>query len=341
MGSFSLNYLLRRLLVFFLTVWVAATLIFIIPRLAPGDPIQAMIARMTQFEGYVENADLIIEAWRKRFGLDDPIYVQYMRFLGNTLRLDLGYSMANFPATVYELVGRALPWTIGLVGIATFIFFTVGNLCGALLAWYRTPKWLKVMIPISMTFTSVPPALFSLLLVYIFGFLIKINDKPLFPQVGAYARGTTPEFTLEFFGSVLYHGFLPAMSIVLVTFGFWALGMRGMMVTIEGEDYMILAQAKGLKPFYVLYRYMIRNAILPQMTALAVSIGTLINGSVLVEIMFVYNGMGSLIYSGIANQDFGLIQGTSFILIVSSALAVLIIDLTYPLIDPRISLEGR
>ena len=341
MGSFSLNYLLRRLLVFLLTIWVAATLIFIIPRLAPGDPIGAMIARMSQTEGFVENADIIIEAWRERFGLDDPLHVQYMRFLGNTLRLDLGYSLANFPAKVSTLVGRALPWTIGLVGIATVIFFTVGNLCGALLAWKRTPKLLKVMIPISMTFTSVPPALFSLLLVYIFGFLIRINDRPLFPQVGAHGRGMSPEFTLEFFGSVLHHGFLPAMSIVLVTFGFWALGMRGMMVTIEGEDYMILAQAKGLKPFYVLYRYMIRNAILPQMTALAVSIGTLVNGSVLVEIMFTYKGMGSLIYSGIANQDFGLIQGTSFILIVTSALAVLIIDLTYPLIDPRISLEGR
>ena len=336
MAGLSLNYLLRRLLVFFLTVWVAASLIFIIPRLAPGDPIGAMIARMSQTEGFIENADIIIEAWRKRFGLDDPLHVQYLRFLGNTLRLDLGYSLANFPATVTELVGRALPWTIGLVGIATFIFFTVGNLCGALLAWRKTPKLLKVMIPISMTFTSVPPALFSLLLVYIFGFRI-----PIFPLVGAYGRGMVPEFTAEFIGSVLYHGFLPAMSIVLVTFGFWALGMRGMMVTIEGEDYMILAQAKGLKPFYVLYRYMIRNAILPQMTALAVSIGTLINGSVLVEIMFTYNGMGSLIYSGIRNQDFGLIQGTSFILIVTSALAVLIIDLLYPLIDPRISLEGR
>ena len=336
MGSFSLKYLLRRLLVFFLTVWVAATVIFIIPRLAPGDPIGAMIARMSQTEGFVENADIIIEAWRKRFGLDDPLHVQYLRFVGNTLRFDLGYSLANFPATVSELVGRALPWTIGLVGIATFIFFTVGNLCGALLAWRRTPKLLRVLIPMSMAFTSVPPALFSLLLVYIFAFKI-----PIFPIVGAYGRGMIPALTPEFIGSVLYHGFLPAMSIVLVTFGFWALGMRGMMVTIEGEDYMILAQAKGLRPFYVLYRYMIRNAILPQMTALAVSIGTLVNGVVLVEIMFTYNGMGSLIYSGIRNQDFGLIQGTSFILIVTSALAVLIIDLTYPLIDPRISLEGR
>ena len=257
-------------------------------------------------------------------------------FWAITLRLDLGPTIGFFPSTVAELVGRALPWTIGLVGIATFIFFTVGNLCGALLAWFKTPKLLRVMIPISMSFTSVPPALLSLLLVYIFAFKL-----PLFPTSDPYGRGMIPEFTLEFIGSVLYHGFLPAMSIVLATFGFWALGMRGMMITIEGEDYMILAQAKGLKPFYVLYRYMIRNAILPQMTALAVSIGTLINGSVLVEIMFTYKGMGNLIYTAIANLDLFLIQGTSLILITTSALAVLIIDLVYPLIDPRISLEGR
>lgn len=299
MGSFSLNYLLRRLLVFFLSVWVAATLMFIIPRLAPGDPTSAMIARMSQFEGFVENADLIIESWRKRFGLDDPIHIQYLRYLGNTLRLDLGYSMGNFPATVAELVGRALPWTIGLIGISTFIFFTVGNLCGALLAWYKSPKWLKVMIPITMSFTSVPPALLSLLLVYIFAFQL-----PIFPELNAYGRGMVPAFTLEFIGSVLYHGFLPSMSIVLATFGYWALGMRGMLITIEGEDYMILAQAKGLKPFYILYRYMIRNAILPQMTALTLSLGLLINGSVLVEIMFTYNGMGSLIYTSIGSGEY-------------------------------------
>ncbi len=336
MGGISLNYLLRRLLVFVLAVWLAATIIFILPRLAPGDPIGAMIARMSQNVGFVENADLIIESWRKRFGLDDPIHIQYLRFMANTLRLDLGYSIINFPTSVSELVSRALPWTIGMYGIAVAISFIVGNLCGALLAWHKTLKSVKVMIPISMTFTSVPPALSSLLLVYIFGFLI-----PIFPQQGAYGRTTVPALTMEFFVEVIYHGFLPAMSIVLVSFGYWALGMRGMMVTIEGEDYMILAQAKGIKPFYVLYRYMIRNAILPQITALAVSIGTLVSGAVLVEVMFTYNGMGSLILSAIRSQDYNLIQGTALILIVTSALAVLIIDLTYPLIDPRISLEGR
>ena len=336
MGAISLNYLVRRLLVFFLTLFVAATLIFIIPRLAPGDPIAAMVARLTYQAGLVENSDAIIAGWKERFGLNDPVYVQYFRYMGNLLQFDMGYAMARFPSTVSELVGRALPWTLGLVGIATAIFFVVGNLCGALLAWTKSPRLLRVMIPISMTFTSIPPLLAALLLMYIFAFKLGI-----FPLQGAFTRGLSPELSVEFLGSVLYHGFLPAMSIVLVTFGYWALGMRGMMVTIEGEDYMILAQAKGLKPFYVLYRYMIRNAILPQMTALAVSIGTLVGGSVLVEVIFNYNGMGTLIFTAIREQDFNLIQGTSFILIVTSALAVLIIDLSYPLIDPRISLEGR
>ena len=336
MGGISLNYLVRRLLVFFLTLWVAATLIFIIPRLAPGDPISAMVARLTYQAGFVENSNAIIEGWKERFGLNDPVYVQYVRYMGNLLQFDMGFAMARFPSTVSQLVGRALPWTIGLVGVATLIFFTAGNLFGALLAWTKTPKLVKVLIPMSMIFTSIPPLLAGLLLVYIFGFLLRV-----FPQGYAYGYGLSPELTLEFIGSVLHHGFLPAMAIVLVTFGYWALGMRGMMVTIEGEDYMILAEAKGLKPFYVLYRYMIRNAILPQMTALAVSIGTLVGGSVLVEVIFNYNGMGTLIFTAIREQDFNLIQGTSFILILTSALAVLIIDLSYPLIDPRISLEGR
>ena len=336
MGGISLNYLLRRLLVFFLTLWVAATLIFIIPRLAPGDPIAAMVARLSYEAGFVEGGDLIIEGWKERFGLNDPVYVQYLRYLTGLLRGDLGYALARYPSTVSELVGRALPWTVGLVGIATCIFFVVGNLCGALLAWSKTPRLVKVLIPMSMMFTSIPPLLAGLLLVYVFGFLLR-----WFPQTYSYGYGMTPGLTIEFIANVIHHGFLPAMAIVLVTFGYWALGMRGMMVTIEGEDYMILAQAKGLQPFYVLYRYMIRNAILPQMTALAVSIGTLVSGSVLVEVIFNYNGMGTLIFTAIREQDFGLIQGTSFILIFTSALAVLIIDLSYPLIDPRISLEGR
>lgn len=336
MGGISANYLIRRLLVFFLTLWVAATLIFIIPRLAPGDPISAMVARVSAQSGSVEGSAKIIAAWKERFGLNDPLHIQYIRYLGNVIKGDFGVALASFPTPVSQLVGRALPWTIGLVGIATAIFFVVGNLLGALLAWSKTPKLVKILIPMSMIFTSVPSILAALLLVYVFGFLLG-----WFPLTNAYGRGMVPELTLEFIGSVIYHGVLPATAIVIVTFGYWVLGMRGMMVTIEGEDYMILAQAKGLKPFYILYRYMVRNAMLPQLTSLAVSVGTLVGGTILVEVIFVYNGMGTLILQAIRNSDYTVIQGTSFMLILTSAIAVLIIDLSYPLIDPRISLEGN
>jgi peptide/nickel transport system permease protein len=336
MAGLTLNYLLRRLGIFLLTVWIAATLIFIIPRLAPGDPISAMVARMSEQAGYVEGSDLIIAAWRERFGLNDPPFVQYLRYLVSLATFNLGYSLAGFPTTVNEIIGRALPWTIGLLTVSTAIFFLLGNFLGALLAWRRTPALVKVLIPISMIFTSVPALLAGIMLIYVFGFLLG-----WFPLTGSYARGLQPALSWEFVSSVLYHGFLPAMSIVIVTFGYWTLGMRGMMVTIEGEDYMTLAQAKGLKHFYTLYRYMVRNAILPQVTALALTIGTLIGGQVLVEAIFSYRGMGSVIFRAIRDQDLTVIQGTAFILILTTALAVLIMDLIYPLIDPRISHEGR
>jgi peptide/nickel transport system permease protein len=334
MGRLTLGYFLRRLLIFFLTIWVAATLIWVIPRLAPGDPITAMVGRMIRQAGYVENSDVIIEGWKARFGLNDPLHVQYMRYLGNLVRMDFGYSLAFFPTPVSEIIGRALPWTVGLLLIAVSITFVLGNFLGALLAWRQTPRLVKMLIPLGMIFTSIPSILAAIFLLYIFAFFLG-----WFPLTGAYKAGMTPSWDIEFIKSVIHHGTLPALSIVLVSFGYWALGMRGMMVTVEGEDYMHLARAKGLRPIYVLYRYMVRNAILPQITAFAITLGTLVSGQVLVEYIFTYQGMGSVVFTALRNQDFPVIQGTSFILILMTALAVLIIDLIYPLIDPRISYE--
>jgi peptide/nickel transport system permease protein len=332
----TLGYFLRRLGIFFLTVWIAATLIYVIPRIAPGDPIAAMVSRLSQQAGYVENADKIIEGWRTRFGLDEPWHVQYLSYMRNLATFDFGYSLAGFPTRVSSIISRAMPWTIGLLGISTAIFFIVGNLLGALLAWKRTPGLVKVLIPMSMIFTSVPALLAALLLIYLFAFQLE-----WFPLLGSFRRGIQPGLDWEFVRSVIWHGTLPALSIVIVTFGYWTLGMRGMMVTVEGEDYMTLAEAKGLRPFYTLYRYMIRNAILPQVTALALTMGTLVGGQILVEFIFSYRGMGNAIFRAIRDQDYTVIQGTSFILILATALAVFIMDMLYPLIDPRISHEGR
>jgi peptide/nickel transport system permease protein len=334
MRGLTLGYVLRRLGMFVLTIWLGATIIFIVPRLAPGDPISAMVSRMTAQAGHVENSGAIIEAWKARFGLNDPLYIQYLRFLGNATRFNLGYSITAFPATVSELVARSLPWTIGLLTLATLISFIAGNTIGALMAWRRTPTLVKNLLPLALTFTSIPFFMLAILLIYVFAFGLH-----WFPTSGAFARGVVPGLNWGFISSVLYHGTLPALAIVITSMGFWALGMRGMMITTDGEDYLILAQAKGLRPGRIFWRYAVRNAVLPQVTALALSIGTLIGGNILVEYLFAYPGTGYLLYQGILNADYTLIQGIVFFLIVATSTAVLIIDLLYPLLDPRITYQ--
>ena len=334
MGGITWGYVLRRVGMWLLTILIGTTLIFVIPRLAPGDPVAAMIGRMQAQSGFVENSAQIIEAWRARFGLDQPIYVQYGTYLYNSLRFDLGYSLASFPSRVDEMVFNALPWTVGLLSVAAIFSFIIGNTVGALMAWDRTPGILKTLLPTTLTFTSIPFFMLGILLIYVFAFGLR-----WLPPSGAYGRGLTQGFNLAFMSSVAYHAILPIMAIVVTSMGLWAIGMRGMMITTAGEDYMILAQAKGLQPSRIFWLYGVRNSILPQVTALALTLGTIVGGSLLVEYIFAYPGVGYLLYQGIVTSDYTLIQGIVFMLIFVTATAVLILDLIYPLIDPRITFE--
>ncbi|MCB0022819.1 MAG: ABC transporter permease [Caldilinea sp.] len=334
MGGITWGYVLRRVGMWLLTILIGTTLIFMIPRLAPGDPVAAMIGRMQAQAGFVENSAQIIEAWRARFGLDQPLYVQYFNYLFNSLRFDFGYSLASFPGRVNEMVLNALPWTIGLLSLATVLSFIIGNTIGALMAWDRTPGILRTLLPTTLTFTSIPFFMLGILLIYVFAFGLR-----WLPPSGAYGRGLTQGFNLAFMSSVAYHAILPAMAIVVTSMGLWAIGMRGMMITTAGEDYMILAQAKGLKPSRIFWLYGVRNSILPQVTALALTLGAIVGGSLLVEYIFAYPGVGYLLYQGIVTSDYTLIQGIVFMLIFVTATAVLVLDLIYPLIDPRITFE--
>jgi len=334
MGGLTKEYVLKRFGMFLLTVWLGATIIFIVPRLAPGDPITATIGRMMSQGGTVENSEDLITAWRERFGLDQPVHIQYVRYLGNMATFNTGYSLAFFPEEVDNMVARAMPYTVGLLFLATIISFLLGNIVGALIAWRPTPQWLRSLLPLSITFTAIPPFMLGILLIYFFAFQLE-----WLPFAGAYGRGLTPGLNWEFIVSVVKHGTLPALAMVLTTMGFWALGMRGMMITLDGQDYMILAQAKGLRPSRIFFRYGIRNGILPQMTALALTLGSIAAGSVIVEYIFTYPGMGYLLYQGIVNSDFNLIQGIVFYLVLGVSFAVLVIDLVYPLIDPRITYQ--
>jgi peptide/nickel transport system permease protein len=319
---------------YFFTIWLGTSLIFIIPRLAPGDPIEAMVGRLSAQAQRIENSAALIAAWRARFGLDAPLWLQYLRYMRNLLTFDLGYSLTQFPATVLEMVQRALPWTIGLLMLATLISFVLGTTIGALMGWRRTPEMLRSLLPLSLTFTSVPFFMLGILILYVFGFTLK-----LFPISGGYDLTLAQGLNWPFVKSVISHGIMPATAIVIASMGFWALGMRGMMITTDGEDYMVLADAKGLSPWRIFWLYAVRNSVLPQVTALALTLGSIVAGSVLVEYLFSYPGVGYLLYLSIVNSDYTLIQGITFILIVATATTVLIIDLIYPLIDPRITYQ--
>jgi peptide/nickel transport system permease protein len=312
-------------------VWVAATLNFLILRLAPGDPVAGILARIAQQGSSTAGADEIIRAYRQTFGLDDSLLVQYAHYIANYARLDLGPSLSNFPIPVSAIIGRALPWTIGLLGVSTLIAFVLGTLFGAILSWRSTPRLIRGALPMLMIAAAVPYYLLAILLLAIFSFGLH-----LFPAFGTQAIGSDESVGLARVGEIVSHSFLPALSLVLAGIGGWMLGMRALMVDVLGSDYLILAEAKGLSTRRILTWYAMRNAILPQVTILAISLGTIVSGAILVEVIFSYPGLGSTLYHAIQNADYTLIQGVSFILVVAVGLAILVIDLLYPLLDPRV-----
>jgi peptide/nickel transport system permease protein len=327
------EYLARRLVQFIFVLWGAATLNFIVPRLAPGNPVrERLMNAMTQPGPMQQGIEEMVRAYNVQFGLDQPLHIQYLKYMGAVLQLDFGYSIAQYPAKVMPLIASAIPWTIGLLTVTTLVSFSVGTLLGALVAWQRAPRVFQYVVPPLMALSFIPYYLLGLILVYLFCLVI-----PVFPMVGGYSIGTRPNLSLTFVLDVVRHAILPSMSIVIAATGAWALGMRAMMVTTEGEDFMTFADAKGLRPWRVFMAYGVRNAILPQVTSLAIRLGHVVSGSVVVEIVFGYPGIGSLLLQAINGSDYFLIYGVVFITVLAITLATLIIDLIYPLVDPRIS----
>jgi len=275
---------------------------------------------------------LAFEAYRKRFGLDEPMYIQYTKYMWNTVRLDFGESLSAYPARVWDIIGPAIGWSIGLIGLSVLITFALGITIGALLAWKGTPKLLKAVLPLTMIGGVLPYYLMAMLLLYLFAFTSRV-----FPMTGAYDSGMPQVFSWQYIGSIARHAVLPALSIILTSIGAWALTMRGLVVNTIGEDYMLLAEAKGLSKRRIMWRYAVRNAIPPQLTHLAIALGYVVSGAILVEIVFSYPGLGYQLYMAIVNSDYTVIQGITLILAVSVGFAVLIIDLIYPRLDPRVT----
>ena len=333
--KYTWSFVIKRVGLLLLIVWSAATLNFFIPKITPRNPLREKLLQEASRSGYIPPGfDEMVKAYEVKFGLDQPLYLQYLRYLGDMARFDLGFSISNFPKTVGSLIGEALPWTVGLLVMTTTMAFLIGSLLGALLAWPRAPGWLNFLVPPLLTLSAVPFYLLALILIYFVAFQWK-----LLPLGGGYSIGSVPSLSTSFVLDVLKHAILPALAIVLGSTGGWAIGMRGMMVTVQGEDYMTFAEAKGLRNWRLFYKYAVRNALLPQVTGLALSFSYIVSGSVLVELVFGYPGIGSLLARSIQQLDYFTIYGVVFVLIVAIGVAMFIMDMIYPLLDPRITYE--
>jgi peptide/nickel transport system permease protein len=342
------SFFLRRFVLFILVVWTAVTINFIIPRFSPGNPIRQGIMARYGLQADQSMVNKLTEYYEGYFGLKDPLYIQYIRFIGHTFQGDLGFSIVSYPRLVSDMISEKIIWTLQLVLPATALAAVFGSLLGALFAFPRIPKAINAVVPLLILFSAIPAFLAAIALIFVFA--AKLNWLPL---VGAYdptfvphvipisTTASLPNYshwpTLQ---QILKHSILPIAALVVTQLGGWALSMRGMMVTIQGEDYMTFAEAKGLTDRR-LFGYTVRNALLPQVTGLGLALSNSLMAGILVEVVFGYPGIGSLITGAISNNDFPVIYANSLILITLLAGATLILDLIYPLIDPRISYEGK
>jgi peptide/nickel transport system permease protein len=328
----TLAYIGRRLIQLVLVIFVAGTINFMIPRMIPGDPVDTALAQLAARGGsQTFDAVALKKSWNEKFGFDKPLYSQYINYWSDVAQGNLGYSLVNFPQPVTQKIAAAIPWTLGLLGVSTIIAFLIGTFAGALVAWPKSPRAVRILAPPFLLLSSIPYYLLAILLIFFFAVVLKA-----LPPAGGFSPTTIISPNINSILDIGSHAFLPALSIVLGAIGFWALGMRSLMVNVLGEDYIVYAESKGLKPNRIFVRYGMRNALLPQITALALALGTVVSGAVLVEAIFNYPGLGGLLFGSILGKDIFVINGIVLMLIVTLAVAVFIIDLIIPVLDPRI-----
>jgi peptide/nickel transport system permease protein len=322
-----LRYLIRRLEFFVVTLWAALTLNFILPRLLPGGP---DVALRTRFRGHVNPQ--AIKSLEIALGVNNHqgVVQQYFSYLWNLLHGDLGVSLGFFPEHVSTVIMVALPWTLGLVGVATVIAFVLGTLIGILGAWRRGGVLDSVLPPVFVVISAFPYFWVGLICILIFAITLG-----WFPQAFGSSPELTSEFSWPYISDVLYHAILPGFTIVLTSIGGWILTMRNNMITTLAEDYIKMARAKGLSPTRIMLQYAARNAILPNLVGFAMSLGFVISGALLVEIVFNYPGLGTFLLQAVNNEDFSLMQALFLLITLAVLLAVMAADFLTAWLDPR------
>jgi peptide/nickel transport system permease protein len=328
----SLKLVLKRLLFLVMVIWCASTITFFIPRLSSRNPVRERFAELARTGGFSpQDLEAIIESYSKMFGIDRPLHEQYFTYMAGLARFDLGVSLNKYPKTVWDLIMEALPWTIGLLFVSMILSFVIGNLLGAIAAWPRAPGWLRSIATPFVLLQGVPPVILGVLLLFFVAFKMK-----LLPLGGAYSIGKVPTFTWSFILDVLRHQILPGIALVFGSVGGWVLSMRGMGITIQGEDYVNFAEHKGLSGFTIFRDYYMRNAMLPAVTGFALAIGSLVVSGIVIEGLFALPGVGSVLNDAIRQNDFPVIYGVVLFITISVATMMVLAEFLYPLLDPRI-----
>ncbi len=322
-----MRFLVRRLGFLLVALWAALTVNFFIPRLMPGNPAESMMAK---FHGHVNPA--AIKALEVAFGINNHqgLISSYFEYINNTMHGNLGLSLSYFPIPVSTVIMRALPWSLGLVGISTILGFVIGTALGAIAAWRRGGILDNVLPPAFIVISAFPYFWIGLLCVWFFALTLG-----WFPILGGYTETATVAWSWGFVGDILWHSVLPAFTILLTSIGGWILTMRNNMITVVAEDYVKMARAKGLKPRRVLWQYAGRNALLPNLTGFAMSLGFVISGAILVEYVFNYPGLGFTLLQAVQNEDYPLMQSLFLLITVAVLVAIFISDVATALLDPR------
>jgi peptide/nickel transport system permease protein len=320
-----MSFIIRRLVFYLVAAWVALTINFFIPRLMPGNAVQSILAK---FPNLQPSAYRAIEAM---LGVGHPgsIWHQYAAYVVDISHFNFGTSVSEYPAQVSTLLGETLPWTIILVGTATVIAFLIGTALGIAAGW-RHGGGLDRVLPGLMFLQAIPYFFFALILLELFAVRLHV-----FPIAQGYSQGLVPGWHWDFISSAIYHSLLPALTIVLASIAGWMLQMRNVMITTIGEDYVVAAQAKGLPNRRVIFTYAARNAILPQLQGFGLAVGFVVQGALIMEIVFSYPGIGLLLVNAVTSNDYPLMQAIFLVITFAVLLANLIVDIIIVLVDPR------
>jgi peptide/nickel transport system permease protein len=328
-------YAAKRFLQFALVVFIGINLTFVITHSTPIDPVEQTVAVNTAFGSTSPEAvEMMRKSLRELYGLEGGFWSQYWVFWKRIVVGDFGPSLSAFPTPVSVLIKRALPWTIGLLTVSTLLAWVLGNLLGGLAGYYRNSRTLKIAGVLTMGVHPIPYYIVAFVVLIVFGYI-----WPVLPITGGSQMNVQWGWTWAFIGSVLKHSILPVASLVLVGIGGWFMGMRSLVSNVVTEDYVTYAELAGVSRRRILGAYVMRNALVPQVTGLAMSLGAIFNGAIITEQVFGYPGIGTLLISAVHTGDYSLVIGIASVSIIAVSAAVLVIDLLYPALDPRVKVS--